>query len=98
MGHCVIPGVFFNKRKCGRAESTINNTLVWSAYVEGEKNNVRENESDAPCLTAVCLAHTAHITLLLFSHTGLREASHGHLEDSQEASLSKTNKNRMLTE
>lgn len=41
---------------------------------------MKDDESDAPCLTAVCLAHSAHITLLLFSHTGLREASHGHLE------------------
>jgi len=41
---------------------------------------MKDDESDAPCLTAVCLTHSAHITLPLFSHTGLREASHGHLE------------------
>lgn len=42
---------------------------------------MKDDESDAhPASRLSALAHSAHITLLLFSHTGLREASHGHLE------------------
>lgn len=83
MGYCVIPEEFFTKRKRrkGGTWSTFN-ASVWSVCERKRKmcERMKDDESDAPCLTAVCLAHSAHITLLLFSHTGLREASHGHLE------------------
>lgn len=75
MGYCVIPEEFLTKRKCRRAGTwSTFNASVWSVC-EGKRKmceRMKDDESDAPCLTAVCLAHSAHITLLLFSHTGLR--------------------------
>lgn len=83
MGYCDIPKVFFSRRQ--RRETAVLRISATSALQlslrEGKSKiweRMKDDERDAPCLTAVCRARSAHITLLLFSHMGLREASHGH--------------------